>query len=95
MQVYDYLEGEFIETIIVESFQARRMSLLSIIEFTWTPSNQTLTWIPPNHLFHTDYIWGTVVHSVPGTKARKPCVQDLRTHFSLHTELPFNPSMQT
>ena len=69
----------------LESIQVRRMSLLSIWEFTWTPSNQTLTWIPPNHLFHTDYIWGTVVHSVPGTKARKPCVHDLRTHTSVFT----------
>ena len=69
----------------LESIKAIRMSPLSIWEFTWSPSNQTLSWIPPNHLFHTDYIWGTVVHSVPGTKPRNICVQDLMTHTSVFT----------
>ena len=85
MQVYDCLEGEFIETITAGVNPSEKNVPPFNLRIHMDSSNQTLTWIPPNHLFHTDYIWGTVVHSVPGTKARKPCVHDLRTHTSVFT----------
>jgi len=51
-------------------------SILPIWEFTWAP---------PNHLSHKDHIWVTVVHSVPGTKTRKPSTRDIETHTPVFT----------
>lgn len=96
MQVYDFLEGEFIETITAGVNPSEKnvppFNLRIHMDSFQPDTNMDSSQSSVSHRLHL----GHCCPLCPWHKAQEHmCTRPHDTHFSLHTELPFNPSMQT